>query len=112
MRPDNPDQSIDNVRSSSDYIKERLKHLQPLVLEQVPRTSQEPTFNSLMEEHHYLGWHRLKLFLDNNPPMIIFGSPEARPNGSPVNVYSGANIYRQVGETVWPPIEASSCRAG
>jgi hypothetical protein len=32
-----------------------LHKLQPLRLEQVRRTAQKPLFNSLMEEHHYLG---------------------------------------------------------
>src|SRR5205085_12642900 len=33
-------------------IEDRLRNLQPLEFEQVRRTSQEPLFNSLMEEHH------------------------------------------------------------
>src|ERR1019366_5574605 len=32
--------------------------LQPLEFEQVRRTAQEPLFNSLMEEHHYLGYEQ------------------------------------------------------
>ena len=39
-------------------IEDRLRNLQPLELEQVRRTSQEPLFNSLMEEHHYLGYEQ------------------------------------------------------
>ena len=35
-------------------IEDRLRKLQPLEFEQVRRTAQEPLFNSLMEEHHYL----------------------------------------------------------
>ena len=33
---------------------EPLRNLQPLEFQQVRRTSEEPLFNGLMEEHHYL----------------------------------------------------------
>jgi hypothetical protein len=39
-------------------IEDRLRNLQPLEFEQVRRTGQEPMFNSLMEEHHYLGYEQ------------------------------------------------------
>jgi hypothetical protein len=39
-------------------IEDRLCDLQPLLLEQVRRTPQEPLFNSLMEQHHYLGYEQ------------------------------------------------------
>jgi hypothetical protein len=39
-------------------IEDRLCRLQPLELEQVRRTAQEPLFNSLMEQHHYLGYEQ------------------------------------------------------
>jgi len=39
-------------------IEARLSHLQPLQFELVRRTSHEPLFNSLMEEHHYLGYEQ------------------------------------------------------
>jgi Domain of unknown function (DUF4338) len=39
-------------------IEGRLRSVQPLVFEQVRRTSREPLFNSLMEEHHYLGYEQ------------------------------------------------------
>jgi hypothetical protein len=39
-------------------IEGRLRNLQPLRFEQVRRTAQEPLFNSLMEEHHYLGYEQ------------------------------------------------------
>jgi hypothetical protein len=39
-------------------IEDRLRHLRPLVFEQVRRTGREPLFNSLMEEHHYLGYEQ------------------------------------------------------
>ncbi|MDR5726026.1 MAG: DUF4338 domain-containing protein [Terriglobia bacterium] len=39
-------------------IEDPLRNLQPLAFEQVRRTAQEPLFNSLMEEHHYLGYEQ------------------------------------------------------
>ncbi len=36
----------------------RLRNLQPLEFEPVRRTGKEPLFNSLMEEHHYLGYQQ------------------------------------------------------
>ena len=39
-------------------IESRLCSVQPLVFEQVRRTSRGPLFNSLMEEHHYLGYEQ------------------------------------------------------
>src|SRR5229473_163861 len=39
-------------------IEDRLRGLQPLVFEQVRRTGREPLFNSLIEEHHYLGYEQ------------------------------------------------------
>jgi len=39
-------------------MEDRLRHLQPLEFEQVRRTAQEPLFNSLMEEYHYLGYEQ------------------------------------------------------
>jgi hypothetical protein len=39
-------------------IEDALRGLQPLEFEQVRRTAQEPLFNSLMEEHHYLGYEQ------------------------------------------------------
>src|SRR6266542_1545613 len=35
-----------------------LKELQPVELQQVRRTGDEPLFNSLMEQHHYLGYEQ------------------------------------------------------
>ncbi len=43
------------ARIDTTPIEARLRHLQPLQLELVRRTAHEPLFNSLMEEHHYLG---------------------------------------------------------
>jgi hypothetical protein len=39
-------------------IEDRLRKLQPLEFQQVRRTSDEPLFNGLMEEHHYLGYEQ------------------------------------------------------
>jgi uncharacterized protein DUF4338 len=39
-------------------MEERLGDLQPLEFEQVRRTAQEPMFNSLMEDYHYLGYEQ------------------------------------------------------
>src|SRR4051812_46539650 len=39
-------------------IEGPLCKLQPLEVEQVRRTAQEPLFNSLMEQHHYLGYEQ------------------------------------------------------
>ena len=39
-------------------IEGPLHKLQPLEFEQVRRMAQEPLFNSLMEENHYLVSHR------------------------------------------------------
>src|ERR1700686_4753947 len=42
------------ARIDTTPIEDRLRDLQPLEFEQVRRTSHEPLFNSLIEEHHYL----------------------------------------------------------
>ena len=39
-------------------IEDPLRSLQPLKFAPVRRTAQEPLFNSLMEEHHYLGYEQ------------------------------------------------------
>ena len=39
-------------------IQGRLGDIQPLDFEQVRRTADEPLFNSLMEQHHYLGYEQ------------------------------------------------------
>jgi hypothetical protein len=39
-------------------IEGALHNLQPLEFEQVRRTAQEPLFNSLVEQHHYLGYEQ------------------------------------------------------
>jgi hypothetical protein len=39
-------------------IESKLQEIQPLEFEQVRRTGDEPLFNSLMQEHHYLGYEQ------------------------------------------------------
>jgi hypothetical protein len=39
-------------------LEDRLHNLRPLRFEQVRRTAEEPLFNSLMEQHHYLGYEQ------------------------------------------------------
>jgi hypothetical protein len=46
------------VQIDKSPIEDPLHKLQPLEFEQVRRTAQEPLFNSLMEEHHYLGYEQ------------------------------------------------------
>jgi hypothetical protein len=46
------------ARIDATPIEHRLRNLQPLEFEQVRRTSKEPLFNGLMEEHHYLGYQQ------------------------------------------------------
>ena len=46
------------ARIDATPIEDRLRHLQPLEFEQVRRSGKEPLFNSLMEEHHYLGYEQ------------------------------------------------------
>jgi uncharacterized protein DUF4338 len=46
------------ARIDTMSIGNPLRSLQPLKFEQVRRSWQEPLFNSLMEEHHYLGYEQ------------------------------------------------------
>src|SRR5260370_42456729 len=46
------------VRIDSTPIEGRLSKLQPLEVELVRRTEKEPLWNSLLEEHHYLGYEQ------------------------------------------------------
>jgi Domain of unknown function (DUF4338) len=46
------------TRIDTTPIEGHLRHLQPLQFEPVRRTSHEPLFNSLIEEHHYLGYEQ------------------------------------------------------
>jgi Domain of unknown function (DUF4338) len=46
------------VQLDQTPIEAKLKDLGPIELEQTRRTCDEPLFNSLMEEHHYLGYEQ------------------------------------------------------
>jgi|ERR1700722_559640 len=46
------------ARIDSTPIEGRLRNLQPLEFELVRRTGKEPLLNSLLEEHHYLGYEQ------------------------------------------------------
>ena len=46
------------MQIDTTLVDDRLCKLQPLAFEQVRRTAQEPLFNSLMEEYHYLGYEQ------------------------------------------------------
>jgi Domain of unknown function (DUF4338) len=64
-------------------IEDRLRNLQPLVFEQVRRTGREPLFNSLMQEHHYLGYEQpvgehLKYLVWAQGPATYASSPTTR----------------------------------
>ena len=48
----------ESVRVDTTPVEDSLRNLQPLEFEQVRRTFEEPLFNSLMEEHHYLGYEQ------------------------------------------------------
>lgn len=46
------------LRIDRTPIESRLRDLLPIEFQQVRRTAEEPLFNSLMEEHHYLGYEQ------------------------------------------------------
>jgi Druantia protein DruA len=47
-----------SVRVDQTPIEARLKDIGPVAVEQVRRSPEEPLFNSLMEEYHYLGYEQ------------------------------------------------------
>ena len=47
-----------SVPVDTSLLENSLRNLRPLEFEQVRRTGNEPLFNSLMEEHHYLGYEQ------------------------------------------------------
>jgi Druantia protein DruA len=83
-------------------IESRLCNLQPLKLEQVRRTAQEPLFNSLMEQHHYLGYEQpvgehLKFLVWAQPPQRrgpVAGDPGA---GRPIACLAWSSAPRHLG---------------
>ena len=71
-------------------ITDRLENLQPLGFQQVRRTCDEPLFNGLMEEHHYLGYEQpvgehLKylVWAQGRPVACLAWSSAPRHIGSP-----------------------------
>jgi hypothetical protein len=46
------------VRIDRTAVQARLGEIRPLEFQQVRRSADEPLFNSLMEEHHYLGYEQ------------------------------------------------------
>src|ERR1039457_1959655 len=46
------------VQVDTTPIEDRLRNLRPLEFELVRRTGKEPLWNSLLEEHHYLGYEQ------------------------------------------------------
>jgi len=46
------------VPVDSTHLQGRLQELRPVEIEQVRRTDQEPLFNSLMEQYHYLAYEQ------------------------------------------------------
>jgi hypothetical protein len=83
-------------------IEDPLHKLQPLEFEQVRRSAQEPLFNSLMEEHHYLGYEQpvgegLKFLVWAQPPQRrgpIAGDPGA---GRPIACLAWSSAPRHLG---------------
>ncbi len=83
-------------------IEDRLRTLQPLEFEQVRRTAQESLFNSLMEEHHYLGYEQpvgehLKYLVWAQPPQRrgpVAGDPGA---GRPIACLAWSSAPRHLG---------------
>jgi hypothetical protein len=83
-------------------IEDPLCKLQPLEFEQVRRTAQEPLFNSLMEEHHYLGYEQpvgehLKYLVWAQPPQRrgpVAGDPGA---GRPIACLAWSSAPRHLG---------------
>ena len=62
------------VRMDTTPIQDRLRNLQPLEFELVRRTGKEPLWNSLVEEHHYLGYEQP---VGENLKYLVYG--QGRP---------------------------------
>ena len=91
-------------------IEDPLRKLQPLKFEQVRRTAQEPLFNSLMEEHHYLGYEQpvgehLKylVWAEGRPIACLAWSSAPRHLGS---------RDRYIGCGCGQPVGLMACRSG
>jgi predicted nucleic acid-binding Zn-ribbon protein len=66
------------VQIDTTPIDSRLRSLQPLKFEQVRRTLKEPLFNSLMEEHHYLGYEQP---VGEHLKFLVWAEPPQRRSG-------------------------------
>ena len=51
-------QTDESAPAERTPIEARLRDIGPIAIEQVRRSPAEPLFNSLMEEHHYLGYEQ------------------------------------------------------
>ncbi len=51
--------SIPSVKTLQTPLKSKLTHLQPVELKPVRNTELEPLYNSLVQEHHYLGYRQI-----------------------------------------------------
>lgn len=51
--------SIPSVKTLQTPLKSKLTHLQPVELKPVRNTELEPLYNSLIQEHHYLGYRQI-----------------------------------------------------
>jgi len=67
-------------------ITDRLGALQPLAFQQVRRTSDEPLFNGLVEEHHYLGYEQP---VGEHLKYLVWA--QGRPVGSVAKKMDGSN---------------------
>jgi hypothetical protein len=90
-------------------IEASLRTLQPLEFEPVRRTAQEPLFNSLMEEYHYLGYEQpvgehLKYLVWAEPPQRRrpagyppCGSGDPGAEGRPIACLAWSSAPRHIG---------------
>jgi hypothetical protein len=56
---DKRNQSIPVVQTDQTPLQEKLSHLPPVKLKMIRNTSLEPLFNSLIQQHHYLGYRQI-----------------------------------------------------
>jgi hypothetical protein len=92
-------------------IEGRLRQIQPLKFTQVRRSEEEPLFNSLIEEHHYLGYEQpvgehLKYLVraQGRPAACVAWSSAARHIGSRDRYIGGTSRDGGVTFGFWPTI--------
>jgi len=56
---DKRNRSIPVVEIDQSPLQGRISHLPPVTLESVRKTTLEPLFNSLIQQHHYLGYRQI-----------------------------------------------------